>query len=85
MVGERISPSQILAEAGADKTVTAPTFLQPTGSLLAASVCTLGAMIILLLVIGWMHSAPAAPIIPPALTAPLPSYIFGSRSSSKDQ
>jgi hypothetical protein len=59
-----VSADQILAAAGADKPVTAPTYLQRTGLLLATSVGALAGVVTLLLVSKWMYAAPAVPIIP---------------------
>lgn len=61
---ERISPNEILAAAGAEKPVTGGTFLQRTGLILAISVGSLGAVVILALLFGCLHSLPSPPVIP---------------------
>jgi hypothetical protein len=61
---QKVSPSEILASAGAEAPVTRGTFLQRTGLILAGCVGALGSIVILLLVWKWMSSAPAPPVIP---------------------
>lgn len=66
---QKVSPSEILASAGANAPVTGGTFLQRTGLILAACVGALGSIIILLLVGRWVCSAPTTPAIPPGADA----------------
>jgi len=60
----RVSPSEILRSAGADKPVTGGTWLQRTGVVLAGCVGTLGAIVTIALIIKWMFIAPQPPTIP---------------------
>jgi len=66
---QKVSPSEILASAGAKGPVKGGTFLQRTGLILAACVGALGSLVILLLVGKWMCSGPALPTIPPGTDA----------------
>jgi hypothetical protein len=70
MPGEqKVSASEILAAAGAEKPVTGGTFLQRTGLILAGCVGVLAALVIFALVGKWMWSAPPQPMIPPGADA----------------
>lgn len=62
---QKVSPSEILKAAGADKPVSGGTFLQRTGLILAAFVGGTGAIVILALVGKWVCYAPAVPVIQP--------------------
>lgn len=62
---QRVSPSEILKAAGADKPVSGGTFLQRTGLILAAFVGGTAAIVILALVGKWVCYAPAVPVIQP--------------------
>jgi|HubBroStandDraft_4_1064222.scaffolds.fasta_scaffold437147_2 hypothetical protein len=62
---QRVSPTEILKSAGADKPVVEGTFLQRTGLLLAGSVGLTAAAVTLVLVVKWLISAPSVPVIPP--------------------
>ena len=66
MPEERITPTEILAAAGADQPVTGRTFLQRTGLVLASAVGRLGVLIILILIISWVFAVPHGPPSVPA-------------------
>jgi hypothetical protein len=66
---EKVSPSEILQSAGADKPITGGTWLQRTGVVLAAGVGALGAIVTLALIVKWMLVAPPLPTIPPMADA----------------
>src|SRR3974390_1837249 len=65
MPDDKVSPDEILKEAGAEQPVTEGTFLQRTGLQLATAVGSLGAGITLLLVGRWVFNAPPLPAIQP--------------------
>jgi hypothetical protein len=61
---ERISPNEILREAGAERPVSEGTFLERTGLRLAAGVGLLATVVTLAVVVKWSFCAPSAPVIP---------------------
>lgn len=62
---QKVSASEILKAAGADKPVTGGTFLQRTGLILAGCVGATAAIVIFALVGKWVCTSPAVPMIPP--------------------
>ena len=75
---DRVSPNEILAAAGAEKPVTGGTFLQRTGFVLAICVGTLGAVVILTLLVGCLYSLPHPPVIPPNSNSDVAKSILGN-------
>jgi hypothetical protein len=63
---QKVSASDILKAAGADKPVTEGTFLQRTGLILAGCVGGVTAVVILALVSKWVFSAPKLPVLQPS-------------------
>src|ERR1035438_5341497 len=59
---QKVSASDILKAAGADKPVTEGTFLQRTGLILAGCVGGVAAVVILALVGKWIFYAPTLPV-----------------------
>ena len=64
---ETVSPEDILREAHAERPVREGTYLQRTGLRLAASVGSLGSIVMLALVAKWVFWAPSLPTLPPDL------------------
>jgi|ERR1035438_3058009 hypothetical protein len=62
---QKVSASDILKAAGADKPVTEGTFLQRTGLILAGCVGGVAAVVILALVGKWIFYAPTLPVPQP--------------------
>jgi hypothetical protein len=76
---QKVSASDILKAAGADKPVTEGTFLQRTGLILAGCVGGVAAVVILALVGKWIFYAPTLPVPqagadPAAVKAMLENY-----------